>query len=257
MKSVVCMSMSNGRPKTRGFTLIELLVVVAIMVVLAALLTPAIQGARARGHGAVCRSNLRQYYSSFLHYAGDHGGLFPGYVSPIEPECIEYGWVIWQTELVRGGYLAGWTNGNGMRGFVLRGMDCPANPNGYYPEPGSTPGNFTWKYGNPDYMYPYAMGHHESCNDTNLGTNQLKGLHHIVNPSRKGLLYESGQQYGWPAYAGNYAIFAWPIYFDPDNVYYSIADVHENRSNVLFFDGHLESFARGKIDWRFAAVTQP
>jgi prepilin-type processing-associated H-X9-DG protein len=35
------------------------------------------------------------------------------------------------------------------------------------------------------------------------------------------------------------------------------ADLHNNRSNVLFFDGHLESFKHGTIDWNIADYNNP
>lgn len=60
-----------------GFTLIELLVVIAIIAVLAALLLPALSGAKRRSSGAVCRSNLRQMGLVWELYLGDHAERFP------------------------------------------------------------------------------------------------------------------------------------------------------------------------------------
>src|SRR6266516_4104739 len=56
-----------------SFTLIELLVVIAIIAVLAALLLPALSGARLRAHRIVCLSNLRQLTQSALMYWQDFG----------------------------------------------------------------------------------------------------------------------------------------------------------------------------------------
>ncbi len=61
----------------RGFTLIELLVVVAIIAVLAAMLLPALQGARESGKAAVCVSNLKQLYVACAAYAADYNGRVP------------------------------------------------------------------------------------------------------------------------------------------------------------------------------------
>ena len=60
----------------RVFTLIELLVVVAIVAILAAVLLPAIAGARARARRAECLSNARQVTGMHLMYADNCRGVF-------------------------------------------------------------------------------------------------------------------------------------------------------------------------------------
>ena len=55
-----------------GFTLIELLVVVALIAVLAALLLPALVGARAKSARVACLSQLHQLGLGFALYLGDH-----------------------------------------------------------------------------------------------------------------------------------------------------------------------------------------
>src|SRR5215831_12946297 len=62
--------------KTPGFTLVELLVVMAVILVLAALLLPALQRARARGQTAACINNLRQLGLAAASYSSD-AGRFP------------------------------------------------------------------------------------------------------------------------------------------------------------------------------------
>ena len=60
-----------------GFTLIELLTVIAIIVMLAALLLPALSQARARAQGVFCLNNTRQLLLAWQLYADDHEGLLP------------------------------------------------------------------------------------------------------------------------------------------------------------------------------------
>ena len=63
--------------KTRGFTLIELLVVIAIIALLMAMLMPALDAARERAQGIVCRSNLRNIGLGTLLYLDDSDDILP------------------------------------------------------------------------------------------------------------------------------------------------------------------------------------
>ena len=70
---------SAGAPgnRTRSFTLIELLVVVAIISILASMLLPAIQKARAKAHASLCSSNLNQFGKAVLNYVDEYGNFMP------------------------------------------------------------------------------------------------------------------------------------------------------------------------------------
>jgi prepilin-type N-terminal cleavage/methylation domain-containing protein len=63
--------------KHKHFTLIELLVVIAIIAILAAMLLPALQQARARAQATACISNLKNLYHGLSAYADANKEFFP------------------------------------------------------------------------------------------------------------------------------------------------------------------------------------
>lgn len=60
-----------------AFTLVELLVVVAIIAILAALLSPALRSARERSKQIRCMSSMRQLTTALNMYAEEHEGWMP------------------------------------------------------------------------------------------------------------------------------------------------------------------------------------
>lgn len=69
--------------RERGFTIIELLVVIGIIVLLAAILVPAVMYARWRATRTECMNNMRQIYLGIGVYRVDHATTFAKNPMPI------------------------------------------------------------------------------------------------------------------------------------------------------------------------------
>lgn len=95
---MVCESSSTRRCSRSGFTSIEIIAVIAIIMVLVALLLPAVQQAREMARRTQCQNNLRQIGLALIQYETMHNTLPPGSVNATRP-LINYGT----------GYEVGWT----------------------------------------------------------------------------------------------------------------------------------------------------
>ena len=106
------------RGRTGGFTLIELLVVIAIIAILAALLLPALAGARLRAQSIRCTNNEKQLMMAWIMYASDnHDKIVPvggldhqpplNSLDPLSPLNLPT-----YTDLIAGGLFAQFCPGN-------------------------------------------------------------------------------------------------------------------------------------------------
>ena len=71
------MNVDESKRRGYGFTLLELLVTVAVVAMLAALLLPAVSGAKARAATTICLSNLRGLQTCWQLYVNDSNDSMP------------------------------------------------------------------------------------------------------------------------------------------------------------------------------------
>ena len=120
-----------GDGRLLAFTLIELLVVIAVMVVVAALLLPALTKSRERGRSAACLSNLHQIGMSLQMFVLENENTMPiMYDAEIGTNAVSSSNTLLTIDVVLSNYL-----GNP---YILR---CPSDKSDLFTETGSS---YSW-----------------------------------------------------------------------------------------------------------------
>ena len=202
----------TGRHAPAAFTLIELLVVIAIIAVLAGLALSTLGQARERGRGARCASNLRQWGLALQMYMSDHDDFIPRRGQGVNPLALINRPEDWFNCLPLYFGSPSFSNlvasGNAPRaGDTSSIFIDPAARN-----PGGT------------YFLPYAMNMYLS---PWIRPQQHK-LSEIPKPEQLAFMADA---------LGPYASTV------PSVLEYSVNARHAGRANVVFVDGHVQSFA--------------
>ncbi|MFQ3548208.1 MAG: prepilin-type N-terminal cleavage/methylation domain-containing protein [Armatimonadota bacterium] len=228
-----------------GFTIIELLVVVAIIAILAAIIFPVISAAKNTGKTATCKANLKQIGTALQLYRDDWNSL--QMMRDIK------GFLVW------GGEQKGWAEKLFKYHNKIDVYKCPARKV-----------NFAYslneRLSNPASSFPVRPSAFMAVFEvpgTGKGTidvtGQTKNLPRTGDANLADGFQEDGYVYGpSPKMNPNIKISTYQWYSDKDTfpqphnfhrLYFP--GPHNGASNVLFYDGHVESFK----DWQAGLMT--
>jgi prepilin-type N-terminal cleavage/methylation domain-containing protein len=207
-----------------GFTLIEMLVVIAIILLLVALLLPALNNGEARLAQIKCLSNLRQHHVAVMLYVAENNGYFPRFprTAFAPAACPNAWWTLdpWPTANVNVGSM--WKYCSAGPADRLKMLQCPADL--WEPAIIGCGGSYARNF---SYSYNYRLNHASPTDTSDISCSAASmRLLNIAKPSHRVLLLDERRP--------NDGYYVWNNKHCDDEG----ATRHFGKGNYMCFDGH-------------------